>query len=300
MSSGKWMHVAEKGGVWGIRFVVWLSTAFGRGAARFFLAFLAAYYLLFHGAVRRASRDYLGRLHGEAASLGMVYRHILAFAKVTLDRLFFASGSAKPFQIEFHGEEHLRALRDSKQGALLVLAHHGSFEAARTLSNERQFAINILGNFSNARMLNEALEQAGGSGLNARLIDIGRGEIDFVFTVQERLEAGELVATMGDRVGPDGKQVNAQFLGKSAPFPTGPYLLASALGCPVYLAFGIYSEPNRYDLYCEPFAERVVLPRGKREQALGEQAQAYARRLEHYCRLAPNNWFNFYDFWSVN
>jgi len=23
----------------------------------------------------------------------------------------------------------------------------------------------------------------------------------------------------------------------------------------------------------------------------------YAERLEHYCRIAPYNWFNFYDFW---
>jgi predicted LPLAT superfamily acyltransferase len=23
----------------------------------------------------------------------------------------------------------------------------------------------------------------------------------------------------------------------------------------------------------------------------------YVERLEHYCRLAPYNWFNFYDFW---
>jgi predicted LPLAT superfamily acyltransferase len=25
--------------------------------------------------------------------------------------------------------------------------------------------------------------------------------------------------------------------------------------------------------------------------------QRYADRLEHYCRVAPYNWFNFYDFW---
>jgi predicted LPLAT superfamily acyltransferase len=30
------------------------------------------------------------------------------------------------------------------------------------------------------------------------------------------------------------------------------------------------------------------------EQAL----KRYAQRLEHYCRMAPYNWFNFYDFWK--
>ena len=66
----------------------------------------------------------------------------------------------------------------------------------------------------------------------------------------------------------------------------------------MYLAFGLYEEPNRYALYCEPFAERVVLPRASRADALAAYAARYAARLEHYCRLAPYNWFNFYDFWS--
>ena len=29
-----------------------------------------------------------------------------------------------------------------------------------------------------------------------------------------------------------------------------------------------------------------------------EAFQRYADRLEHYCRLATDNWFNFYDFWE--
>jgi predicted LPLAT superfamily acyltransferase len=42
----------------------------------------------------------------------------------------------------------------------------------------------------------------------------------------------------------------------------------------------------------------VVLPRKDREAALREHVQRYVERLEHYCRLQPDNWFNFYDFWS--
>jgi predicted LPLAT superfamily acyltransferase len=26
--------------------------------------------------------------------------------------------------------------------------------------------------------------------------------------------------------------------------------------------------------------------------------QRYAERLEHYTRIAPYNWFNFYPFWN--
>ena len=27
-------------------------------------------------------------------------------------------------------------------------------------------------------------------------------------------------------------------------------------------------------------------------------AERFAKRLEHYARLSPYNWFNFYDFWK--
>jgi predicted LPLAT superfamily acyltransferase len=106
------------------------------------------------------------------------------------------------------------------------------------------------------------------------------------------------VAVLGDRVGVNEKTATAQFLGAPARFPTGPFTLAALLRCPIYLTFGLYRAPNRYDLYCEPLAQHLELPRGAREAALAAHVQRYADRLEHYCRLAPDNWFNFYDFWG--
>jgi predicted LPLAT superfamily acyltransferase len=77
-------------------------------------------------------------------------------------------------------------------------------------------------------------------------------------------------------------------------------LLASALRCPVLLVFGIYCGGNRYRLYCEPFAERVVLARADRAAALHRYVQAYAARLEQIVREHPYNWFNLYNFWEPN
>jgi predicted LPLAT superfamily acyltransferase len=87
-----------------------------------------------------------------------------------------------------------------------------------------------------------------------------------------------------------------EFLGEPAPFAHGPFILASLLECPVYLFFCL-REGNGYRIYCEPFAERIVLPRGERVPRLREYLQQYARRLEAYCMKAPYQWFNFYDFW---
>ena len=87
-------------------------------------------------------------------------------------------------------------------------------------------------------------------------------------------------------------------MGRPACFPTGPFLLAAAMKRPVYLVFSHYRDPNRYDLYCEPFSDRIVLPRRDRAAGLVEVVQRYAARVEHFARQQPDNWFNFYDFWQ--
>jgi predicted LPLAT superfamily acyltransferase len=48
----------------------------------------------------------------------------------------------------------------------------------------------------------------------------------------------------------------------------------------------------------ERFAEEVPSGDSTRETAVAQYAQAFADRLEHWCRQAPYNWFNFYDFWA--
>ena len=117
-------------------------------------------------------------------------------------------------------------------------------------------------------------------------------------SVKERIDAGEMVAVLGDRVGLGDRVVEVDLFGAPALLPAGPYWLAASLGCPVFLTFGLFHEPNRYDLYCEPFADRIELARSDRHGAARVWAQRYAQRLEHYCRMAPDNWFNFYPVWK--
>jgi len=67
---------------------------------------------------------------------------------------------------------------------------------------------------------------------------------------------------------------------------------------PVILFFGLYRGGNRYEVHFELFAEEVMIDRGHRDQQVQQWTQRYASRLEHYSRLAADNWFNFYDFWG--
>lgn len=292
-----WLSAGERGTVLGIRFVLWLSTRLGRWPARQVMRLLAAWYFLFDRSARRASADYLRRLHGTEPSRRAVYRHLLTFAHVTLDRLFMLRGDTRHFEFTRTGHDHVATLARERTGAIFLGAHLGSVEAMRANAEDFQIPINILGYFANAKMINAVFE-----GLNAdiaaRVIHIEPGSVGFILEAKARLADGELVALLGDRVGLNDNAVTAHFLGAPARFAAGPFTMAAVLKCPVYLTVALYTAPNRYALYCEPFAERIVLPREDRETALRAYAQRYADRLEAWCREAPENWFNFFDFWA--
>ena len=292
-----WTNIAERGSVLGIWMMVVLCRLLGRGFARLVLRVVVLYFVLFAPGARRASRDYLRRVD-RPSGFWAVYGHCLRFAHCTLDRLFWAMGRQEAFELTTTGSEHLVQLVRERRGALLLGAHLGSFEAMVGVARHESVPLNIVGYFKNARRINGVLDRLNPA-RNTRLLSVEPG-MNFVLTLKERIDAGELVAILADRVGLGERSVEVDFLGGRASFPSGPTLLAAILKCPVYLTFGLYREPNRYDLHCEPFADRVALPRGDREQAAALHVQKFATRLEHYCRLAPDNWFNFYDYWRVS
>jgi predicted LPLAT superfamily acyltransferase len=137
-------------------------------------------------------------------------------------------------------------------------------------------------------------------GLNPVIADtvIAPDRPDTLIRARESLDAGCFVGMLGDRVFGADKTTRCDFLGAPATLPAGPILLAAMMHCPVILFFGLYRGGNRYDIYFEHFADEIVLNREHRSEETQSWTQRYLARLEHYARLAPYNWFNFYSFWN--
>jgi predicted LPLAT superfamily acyltransferase len=123
------------------------------------------------------------------------------------------------------------------------------------------------------------------------------GRVDSILKVEAALACGEIVGMLADRNLKGGGTVSCNFLGQQAQFPTGPIRIAAALQRPITLVFGLYRGGNRYEIYFERFAVLQEAAGPGRDAMIEHDMQRYADRLEHYCRLAPYNWFNFYDFW---
>ncbi|MDX2054830.1 MAG: hypothetical protein SFV15_20675 [Polyangiaceae bacterium] len=296
MAHANWLSIRETGSVWGMRVLLFLSTAFGRWPARMVLKPVALYYAVFYRTARRASKQYLA-YSGIRPTFSHVFTHVLHFAECSLDRLFFLRGNFKPFVIRTVGSLHIEKLAATKRGAILLGAHLGSFEAMRAVGEATQANINVVGYFGNARAINRLLDRGSGGKVGTRLLEVTPNSLEFIFKAKDLLEQGEMLGILGDRV-MSNQVTEVTFFGKKAAFPSGPWVLAASLKCPVYLTFGLYFAPNTYELHCEPFAEVVTLPRGTREAALRSYVQDFATRLEYYARLAPYNWFNFFPFWS--
>lgn len=314
----EWRTIPEAGTVLGIRVLVLLARIFGRRIAGWLLYVVALYYALVRGLARRASRDYLRRV-GLPAGFGNVVRHLHTFAQVSLDRLFFLTGQWGAFRIEQRNHDQLVEAARSGRGVLLLGAHLGSFEVMRCRAREVDVPINVVVDYTNAERINRVVHSLSPD-FQARMISLADDSLAAMLAIRAAIDRGELVAILGDRrpgnatprralpaaataspaTAAASRRVIAPFLGADAAFPAGPWLLAHALGCPVYFVAGVFTPPNHYALQFELLAERVHLDRRERDAALARYVRAYAAMLETYTRAAPMNWFNFYDFWSLS
>ena len=96
------------------------------------------------------------------------------------------------------------------------------------------------------------------------VIAVDRLGVETASMLQDAIERGEWVAIAADRTPNDAltrgdRSVTADFLGREAPFPAGPFILASLLKCGVVTLFAV-REGNRILIKCEPFADEVKLP----------------------------------------
>lgn len=279
-----------------LRLMVWISLTFGRAPGRLVLAGIAAYYLLFAPTARRASRDYLGRALGRWAEWADGYRHVFSFASTIHDRVYLLNDRLDLFDIEVHGAAELHAALARQPGLLLMGAHLGSFEVLRaTGRGVVGQPVAMLMYEENARKINAALAAINPA---ATADIIALGHVDSMLRARERLEAGALVGLLADRRLGNDATVDAEFLGQMAPFPQGPWRVAALLRRPVFFMTGLYLGGNRYRLHFEPLADFSTVDRAGRDAAIHTAIQHYADRLTHYCRVAPYNWFNFFDFWQ--
>ena len=293
----QWQEHGERGTTLALRLMRFAALRLGRRAIRPILYPLALYFTLTSRTTRRVSRQYLARVLPAPPRFRDVLRHVFSFASISLDRVFLLAGSY-PFRVAGHyGPGTLETART--RGALLFLAHFGSFEVMRVGAVQtHELPLRIVLDVNIGRRFMAALAELNPD-IAAGIIDSSRGGVDLVLRVREALDAGAVVGIMVDRARGGEKTVPVEFLGGTAHFPASPWLLAAALKVPVMTVFGVWRGGDQYEAHVEIIAEQFDLPRANRDDALRARVQDYADRLAARVRAAPYNWLNFLDFWAA-
>lgn len=299
-----WSRLDERGAYWGIQFVVGGYFLLGRRASGILLWPIVLYFYLTDPQRRRDSLNYLARVHRmtDRPAPGGIdgLRHFMSFAEKALETLI-AWARPDGNRIAVVGAEGIDRLAAENRGGLLIVSHLGNAELCRS-GLESRFGknVNVLLHTKHAAQYNRMLRRINPA-IAARTIEVTEVGPETAIQLEARVSRGEWIAIAGDRtpVVGSGRISQAPFLGFSAPFSQGPYILAGLMKCPVYVMFCLRDREG-HTVYFEKFADRIDLPRRDKAAFLDDLAARYAGLLERYCLAAPLQWYNFFDFWAAD
>lgn len=294
-----WSQKKERGSEWGMLFCLWCYRILGKRVLYALLYPIIGWFFLFASSARRESKRYLARVFNKTPGNTDIFQHFMSFGRATVDKFSAWNGDIQRSDVEFPDREILVQQAASKKGAVILTSHLGNVDMCRALVNSVPgIHLNVLLFTHHAENINRVLQRVNpDAGLEIiQISDVGP---DTAMLLHDKVQRGEFVVIAADRTSPTSmhRVSTANFLGKPAAFPQGPFILAALLECPVYLLFALQTG-QQYKIFLEPFAGQLTFPRRQRNTLLDVAIGRYATRLEHYCRLAPLQWFNFYNFWQ--
>jgi predicted LPLAT superfamily acyltransferase len=302
-----WSNMSERGSYWGIKLLAESYRLGGHWLCRAIMYPVIVYFFLTGTTARKASLDFLRRIKQQDAVHPLLsktidwrdsLRHFFSFGNAALDRIDAWCDRITLTQVDFPQRHLLANQIESGRGAVLLVSHLGNLELCRAISiHQQKVKVNVMVLTKHAENFNRVLQQLNpNSSLN--LIQVNQLDPSTAMLLQQKIEQGELVVIAADRTSSNsqGRVFYLPFLGQQAAFPQGPFILAGLLDCPVYTMFCVRDQ-GRYQVHVEHLTDTLKGPRAGRSERLSQAACQYSKRLEHFAKLQPLQWFNFYDFW---
>lgn len=301
-----WSKTAERGSIFGIEALIFVYKIFGKGIFKVCLTPVMFYYYLTGTDARKATWSYLDHLHSSAnqpKTRGFIkffggFRVFFSFGLSIVDKFDAWLGKVNVTDVDLIGDESYQEILTG-EGAVLISAHLGNMEVCRTIFSDKR-PLNIISSNAHSPAFNHFMKKANkDSSINFFHID--NFGIDDTIKLKQKIEDKEAVIIFADRTSMNNpNSVNfVPFLGEDAPFGVGPFALATLMDCPVYTIFCL-KQQGRYRTYIEKLADPVKINRKQRQIYFKTLTEGFVKRLEKYVRLAPYQWYNFFDFWQTD
>lgn len=277
----------------GYRIFIFLIRTLGLRVAYGLLVFVSGWFFLFdpqktNCLTFRFFHERIG--FSKFKSWRKIYTSYRLIGQVLIDKIAVMSGNGNQIGFTSHGAEHFKAMLKEQKGGFLLGAHLGNWEIAGHFLAGYGDAVNIVLYDGEHQHIKEQLERATG-GKQFNVIPI-KNDLSHVYAINEALQRNEIICMHADRFLTGSRTKAVSFLGKNAQFPLGPFQLIKSLRAPYTFVYGLKRSATHYDFYARP--HRTATNDMKPEDIL----QDYVSDLETMVKKAPEQWFNYYDFWA--
>jgi phosphatidylinositol dimannoside acyltransferase len=188
------------------------------------------------------------------------------------------------------GFEHLDAALDEGRGAIVLLAHHGTWDLAAQWAETHGYHLAVVAEVVRPRRLFAKFVRLRET-VGLEVVPLARGE-RMLGRLEEVLAANHMVGLLAER-DLSGRGPVVRFFGEDARLPRGPLTLHRRTGAPVLPATMLQQPGWRWHIRMLP---AVDLEGCDDAQA----AQRIAHALEDLIRLDPAQWHAFQPIWSTD
>lgn len=297
-STNKW-DGQSKGKVLGYKIFHFILNAFGLSPTYFILRFVAFYYFLF-SKPNKYVRDYFMQAHGYSnfkARLA-VYKNNYLLGQTIIDKVCVMSGATNLFNVTHVNGEILDKVAEMGKGGILISAHIGNWEVAGQGLNRLNKPFNILMYSNEKEDVKEYLDGVL-TKKKINIIAINEETKSHIIELHKAFTNNELVVMHGDRFRDGAKTLTANFFGKPAQFPAGPFIMAAKFGVPLCIVFAVKTGSKTYHFSAkEPILVDRVRKESDLEKVCADMLQRYVSAVEEVAKEYPHQWFNYYDFWK--
>lgn len=290
----------SKGTVLGHKIFVFILNHLGLKLAYIVLRFVALYYFLFarksNKSIMYFYRDVLK--YKKRTAYLKIYKNYYVFGQTILDKVALLAGVKTKFTVNHDGGTNLDKIDAIGKGGILISAHIGNWEIAGQLLNRLNTTFNILMYENESANIKEYMDGVQKK-KNVNIIAIKDGEMGHLIELHNAFSKNELVVMHGDRFRDGVQTIEANFLGKTAKFPAGPFIMAAKFGVPLSVVFAVKETSTHYHFFAsDPIMVKKARTPEQTQAAVQELLQGYLKEVERMVHLYPEQWFNYYSFWK--
>ena len=281
----------SRGNALGYKIVVYFLRIFGLSRTYLLLRIISSYFYWFAGVPKRAILDfYTHRINLPLQQAKKVCKlNFYLLAQSILDKIALSMGYGKEIHYTQDGEDRLIRMAQSGEGGFLLSAHLGNWDIAGILLQNLEVPLNVVMYENENEKISSFLEKVG-SRPNFNIIPI-KEDMSHLMQIYERHKRKELICINADRFLPGAKTIALPFFNAEAHFPEGPFAMVNSLKAEYAFVFAVKSSKFGYK-----FSSTLPKKAGSGARSIAEE---YVKELENKVRQNPEQWFNYYDFYST-